>query len=107
MNQITVPKLFTLGWKVEGQWFGSFFWGWDQIENTFRISTLKKGKPPLKKGQKGIIRQRQHHWMCDDDAWTEKSDCNFVRCIIIGWKEECEKLEPQLIHTAQRASDAH
>ena len=61
--------------------------------------------PTFTKGQKGIIRQRQHHWMCDDDAWTEKSDCNFVRCIIIGWKEECEKLEPQLIHTAQRASE--
>ena len=21
-------------WNDEGEWFGSFFWGWDQIENT-------------------------------------------------------------------------
>ena len=37
MNQIAVPQFFRLGWKVEGQWFGSvfYFWGWDQIENVF------------------------------------------------------------------------
>ena len=23
-------------WKVEKQWFGSLFWGWDQIENSLR-----------------------------------------------------------------------
>ena len=24
---------FTLGWKIDEQWFDTFFWGWDQIEN--------------------------------------------------------------------------
>ena len=40
LNQITIPQLFTLLWKVQGEWFGSFsfvafFWGWNQVENTF------------------------------------------------------------------------
>ena len=33
MNQINIPQLFTLGWKVEGQWFRLFFGGWEQVEN--------------------------------------------------------------------------
>ena len=36
MNQITVPKFFTLAWKDERQQFCSFLWGWNQIENTFQ-----------------------------------------------------------------------
>ena len=32
--EIEFIQLFTLGRKVEGHWFRTFFWGWDQSENT-------------------------------------------------------------------------
>ena len=34
--KITVHQIFTLGWKVNGQWFHTFSWGWNQVENIFQ-----------------------------------------------------------------------
>ena len=34
--KITVHEIFTLLWKVKGQRFHTFSWGWNQVENFFQ-----------------------------------------------------------------------
>ena len=42
MVKIPDSQFFTFAWKVDGQRLDSYFWGWDQIENTFwDYSTFK------------------------------------------------------------------
>ena len=47
-------SFFHFGWNVMGQWFNSFFWGWNQSENTFWewASFFKERNRFLKKKKK-------------------------------------------------------
>ena len=51
--QITVSQLSNIKEKVEGQWFGSIFGGWDKLKIPFEIN------PPLSTNRDHVWRLRQ------------------------------------------------
>ena len=79
-KKLSVPQPFYFAWKHEGQWFRSYFWGWNQIEDafwdypTFKLNMGQRSKAPELNPPK-LFKQKKKKQV---QKWKEFDDLDFL-----------------------------